>query len=618
MGGDKENRDALFDGLERLSTMVQEYTLIEDVYLIRSQYANISSSEAAIVKLYEQILHFEARAACQCSHNILSQTFRNLFAGNTWKERLADIEIADAECKKILHTLGHQFLSRVALQSLAISSQQLYTMQESVSTSENALQALSDGNEKPRQEQREYRDRKEAQQCLAKLDVVDYAHYKRQIPQRHHNTCKWFLNDATYLYWLETDVSILLWLTADPGCGKSVLARSLVDNFMDIVGTTAHVCYFFFKVGIGATGALASLLHQIFIKNPNLLRRHGLPGYHRGVDSFGSRLELLWETFVAVCQDPDREDIICILDALDECDALDREILAVRLNELVAHHLGVHHVKILITCRPNECIVKVATDIDVDKTVLFLDLRGETANLLTEEINIAIEDKLQRFANKRRQQGAKDDVVQEIRSKVTSTRNRTYLRISLVFVELDSRCSWRRTKLLKVFQEIPTTLNQTYQAILDRISAENFEDTRTILSIVLAAKRELRLEELVIASSMQRDGCFDSLDKGDGANARLYEEWFSNVCGSLIHVYDGCVTFLHRTVRDFLLTVSDAGSSDTNPRKYRFTNVSINRIMAQSCIWYLRAPPFHEEWVKDTQTPIWRLKSGRSTLWRPC
>jgi len=38
----------------------------------------------------------------------------------------------------------------------------------------------------------------------------------------------------------------MLWVSADPGCGKSVFAKYLVDSILTITESRI-ICYFFFK-----------------------------------------------------------------------------------------------------------------------------------------------------------------------------------------------------------------------------------------------------------------------------------------------------------------------------------------------------------------------------------
>jgi hypothetical protein len=57
-----------------------------------------------------------------------------------------------------------------------------------------------------------------------------YETQKNMNPGREPETCLWFLKNSRFLDWRDKSVSCLLWVTADPGCGKSVLSRALVDE----------------------------------------------------------------------------------------------------------------------------------------------------------------------------------------------------------------------------------------------------------------------------------------------------------------------------------------------------------------------------------------------------
>src|SRR5947207_3768346 len=112
----------------------------------------------------------------------------------------------------------------------------------------------------------------EETKCLQYLYSSDYESHRRRNPDRVQGTCEWFLRHGKYQYWSQEQKSSLLWVSADPGCGKSVLASFLVDELKspesqrDLSGT---VCFFFFKDDNdkqkSAAFALCALLHQLFI-----------------------------------------------------------------------------------------------------------------------------------------------------------------------------------------------------------------------------------------------------------------------------------------------------------------------------------------------------------------
>jgi hypothetical protein len=63
--------------------------------------------------------------------------------------------------------------------------------------------------------------------CLLALYTSDYESHKKRNDPPVEGTCRWFLQHEKYLHWHASNVSELLWLSADPGCGKSVLTSFL-------------------------------------------------------------------------------------------------------------------------------------------------------------------------------------------------------------------------------------------------------------------------------------------------------------------------------------------------------------------------------------------------------
>ncbi|KAL7946838.1 ankyrin repeat-containing domain protein [Trichoderma barbatum] len=115
----------------------------------------------------------------------------------------------------------------------------------------------------------------------------------------------------------------MLWVSANPRCGKSVLARHLVDS---IVQTTESrtVCYFFFKDGFpdqkSVSSALCCILRQIFIQKPSILSEAILKRFNSGGETFNESFSELWQTLMQVAEDKDAGEIVCLLEAIDECE----------------------------------------------------------------------------------------------------------------------------------------------------------------------------------------------------------------------------------------------------------------------------------------------------------
>ena len=123
----------------------------------------------------------------------------------------------------------------------------------------------------------------------ARFKVSDYEGQKNSIPDRVQGTCKWFLLHDRYQGWRDSSTDNLLWVSADPGCGKSVLAKSLIEHELKSTESIS-TCYFFFRDDEEQSklqSALCGLLHQLFTFKPILLK-HALHEVERN----GERLLL--------------------------------------------------------------------------------------------------------------------------------------------------------------------------------------------------------------------------------------------------------------------------------------------------------------------------------------
>lgn len=111
--------------------------------------------------------------------------------------------------------------------------------------------------------------------------IISYAEQKNIIPKRAKGTYRWVLESSKYIRWRENNYNDLLWVSADPGCGKSVLASLIIDDYTEASYPSVRIYYFFFKDNNEQNDlatALCSVLHQLFIQQPHLLQ-HTIPSW---------------------------------------------------------------------------------------------------------------------------------------------------------------------------------------------------------------------------------------------------------------------------------------------------------------------------------------------------
>lgn len=69
------------------------------------------------------------------------------------------------------------------------------------------------------------------QKLVGLFNTSDYSKQMRFNPIRVPGTCEWFCNHDTFKEWLGSDAGLLL-VSAAPGCGKSTLARHLIEEVL--------------------------------------------------------------------------------------------------------------------------------------------------------------------------------------------------------------------------------------------------------------------------------------------------------------------------------------------------------------------------------------------------
>ena len=605
---DKDSRESLFNGLESISNIVRKYASVESVYLSGGlQSQSTERLKEVMIILYEQILQFEAKAACYCNHNIAYQTFRNLFAGSSsWTDGVKAIQGAETTCASMLPILDQETQLNSSERLLEISARQNELIERSVLESEKQSQAIVEELKHSRMAQEHAREAEEQRQCLTTLRTTDYAAPKKLLPRKAPGTCEWFLQHPKYREWLKADASALLWVTADPGCGKSVLAKFLVDDFLRIIGAASHVCYFFFRAGTemeSPLGALCAMLHQLFCQDEGLLTRHGLPQYQQNGSKLASLSEPLWEMFTNCYQDPERDELICVVDALDECDPEEdkKKQFISQMVEMIADQDRKVKVKgkFLITGRPDTLLRNTLFDVFGSTPFPLFEIRGEEeheTNALAKEINLVIDDSINRFKRTREALSIHDGIHQQLQEKIFEVENRTYLWVSIIFMDLQAKAGSSKEDLLLTLQTLPTKVETAYQNCLKRIPPAEIEDAKRVLRIIIAAVRDLNLKELKIAFTITRDGTYRQLNTGDETST--FADKVRHLCGLLIRIEGSVVSLIHQTAREFLVNSLDSPRMLLQGWQGSLNLAQAETALAQCCIWYLNSHTFDEAWMK--------------------
>ena len=180
-------------------------------------------------------------------------------------------------------------------------------------------------------------DEKTRNSFIKALSTCNYRQGKDRNRERVPGTCEWFTNHPIFRSWIESEKPLPLWVSADPGCGKSVLSKHLVDNVI-LSSSERTVCYFFFKDDFSdqktSSIALASLLRQVFLAQPDIIPDSAIKKFESDKESSFISFKDLWDILMEVCANPKATEIVFIMDALDECQDDDRTELMRAVIEL--------------------------------------------------------------------------------------------------------------------------------------------------------------------------------------------------------------------------------------------------------------------------------------------
>ncbi|KAJ5210754.1 hypothetical protein N7491_010563 [Penicillium cf. griseofulvum] len=571
--------EAMLKSFNSISDVQIYWTIFEETYLTSAHRQHYENLIEPLIKLYSNIIEYQARAICHLSKTQLSRGWQNVAGWNDWAGKASEVE-----------TLSKALSSLIVLDNEKEIRErwdrQLREIQESSTILKEIQQAL---DESRRQIQGNYEDKteKELLQDLAS----DYEGYKDFNRLRVQGTCEWFFNDDKFCNWRDSSTSGLLWLSAGPGCGKSTLSRALIDERrLSLNVTTSTVCHFFFKDGyedrMYGVNALCAVLHQLFTRDSSGdLIKLALPAHKNYGKALTRSFSELWNILLACAKSPHAGEIICIFDALDECEKQSRLQLIKKLEEFYSQPQGLSalssKLRFLITSRP---YADIEGGLGSFSTADYLHFDGDKKSpAIKREIDLVIDEHVSQIVGN----FTPDDQL-EISKRIKSMENRTYLWLHVIFetIKEDPSRHGKRSSIQKLLNNIPCKLSEAYERILSRSKCQ--EETERLLEIIVAAARPLTLDEanvaLTLALSEESFTSHAALEN-DLWPKNNFESIVKGLSGLFISVHDSKLFFIHQTAREFLIGPSARGTWEG-----RLSMSESSRTMSRTCCQFLVLP----------------------------
>ncbi|KAL4945260.1 hypothetical protein BDV06DRAFT_45292 [Aspergillus oleicola] len=393
---------------------------------------------------------------------------------------------------------------------------------------------------------------------LRRLYTCNYQAAKNRNQRRLQGTCNWFTSHPLFRGWMNGEGPGLLWVSADPGCGKSVLARYLVDDVIQSTGSRL-VCYFFFKDDFedqkSLPGAICCILRQLFEHRPALLTELLLDNFDMDEQFIYHSFEDLWSILVYVAANNQAGvETVCVLDALDECSGSGQVQLVDRLNQLYNRHTTTVGLKLILTSRPYDSIQRGFQALEHECPTIHLHGEGEDqVEKIAAEINIVVEHRVYELAIRLQLLPNERKILV---SELSCIPNRTYLWIHLVLDTIERSISVTPGNLRAIIRELPRDVDEAYNRILLR--SPDPQRAKHILQIVTAARRPLLVCELAVAVALMNPNWRNAEVEPEHRFRRTARE----ICGLFVSIIDSKVYLLHQTAREFLVRQENGPTQD--------------------------------------------------------
>ncbi|KAK1703408.1 hypothetical protein BDP67DRAFT_451374, partial [Colletotrichum lupini] len=599
-----EQREHILRGLELTSSLICRYFAMEQVYRSRARLESLSAElarklvldlEQNLIKLYSNIIEFQARALCYLHRTRSTRFIRDVFRGDTWKTLIEEIERLDAHCRAFANL---------------ITDEKILTFLES--HSEKVEQVIININT-PQPVSFNLLRRRTA--LLRTLYACPYRDRKEINPERAPGTCEWFTEHGYFSNWMSAVDSKILRISADPGCGKSVLSRYLVDEILPSTSFRT-TCYFIFKDDFEdqklASIAMCCILRQLFEQNPDLMDERTLAKFEAAGDnlcnSFPSLFEMLLEASMRV-----ETELICIFDALDKCNAEDCRQITAALSKFYMNPGEGSRLKVIIKSRPYARIQRSLQKLET--SVPAIHLRGDSESQLRKisgEIGVVIRHRVRSIAEARLLEPHEIELLEQ---SLSNSQHRTYLWVKLALDYIEDRLESLTNKSIQaVLRSVPEKLDGLYEKILDR--SANKERARKVLQIILAAFTPLSLDEISTALCIEKEHSRGSQLIKEPTH-RL-QSYLREICGLFVTVVDGSVYLLHETAREFLIRNSDSVGLDAHDETYKSTwlhSITLREshlVVAKVCVWYLMKKDFD---ISNDKGSEWEMATYTSRYW---
>ncbi|KAF7972855.1 hypothetical protein HWV62_16888 [Athelia sp. TMB] len=364
--------------------------------------------------------------------------------------------------------------------------------------------------------------------------------YNAARKKHQTGTGSWFLNGSEFSAWKEGPASVL-WLRGGPGCGKTILSSSVIENvveFCELKPTARGYAYFFFDGTKAQSESLSyeSLLRSIITQLSNRCGAN-IPDvlvdlYNKCDEGQRQPLESQLENTLSQILDI-FESTYIIIDALDECAEkadFSRWIQSVTTGMLRKLHL-------MLTSRPEADIERGLASLRNLKTVSVGD------QSMMGDIRAYLDARLRAAEMSKWNEGEK----QMIKTGLSADSDVMFRWVTLQ-VDAIKKCKNKR-ELKAQLNSLPKGLDATYTQIFEQSECPDYLER--LLQWLAFSRRPLTVAELaeVLAVDINTgDVPFYDPDLQCKIPAIIW-----SICNGFVTEFEGTVKLAHFSVKEYLI-----------------------------------------------------------------
>ncbi|ETS80817.1 hypothetical protein PFICI_08346 [Pestalotiopsis fici W106-1] len=401
---------------------------------------------------------------------------------------------------------------------------------------------------------------------------------------RHQGSGQKLIEGEAYVKWRK-DAGSFLWLSGIPGCGKTILASTLIQDLQSNPQSSQNLLYYYFDFTDTLKqmfkNAIRSLLTQLYLKSESAkITLHSLYASCKNGWEQPS-VSLLCSTFATMVEQAG--EIWIVLDALDECPR--RYDLLDWLRDLRANQKNAH---VLVTSRPEQDIKSAIDRICTNQEIVTVQ-----NELLKDDIRSYVQARVKEHESLSRWRN-RPDIQEEIEVVLVDKANGMFRCVACQLDALEKCCDPKTLRSTLV--SLPKTLDETYERILARIPPEHMCHAIRLLQFLTYSERPLRVNEAVDAIAIDLGPEVPRGSRFHSQNRMPIPAEITIYCSSLVvlvrrelkrsgyrpkYILEE-IQLAHFSVKDYLISDRLA-----NGAAQHLKETSARSLMAEACLAYL-------------------------------